>query len=83
MQSTFDQREERHVAKGAVSPLIEKLIFLLSEEAILLRDIHEEVAGIKDELESIQSFLKDADERAAAEEEISEGVKIRVKQVRC
>ena len=42
------------MAEGAVSPLIEKLIFLLSEEAILLRDIHEEVADIKDELESIQ-----------------------------
>uniref|UniRef100_A0A7N2M8L8 Rx N-terminal domain-containing protein n=1 Tax=Quercus lobata TaxID=97700 RepID=A0A7N2M8L8_QUELO len=70
------------MAEGAVSPLIEKLSFLLSEEAILLRDIHEEVADIKDELESIQSFLKDTDERAAAEEEISEGVKTRVKKVR-
>ena len=33
-------------------------------------------------MESIQSFLKDADARAAAEEEMSEGIKTWVKQVR-
>ena len=70
------------MAEGVVSPLIDKLISLLSGEATLLQDIHEEVADIKDELESIQSFLKDADARAAAEEDISEGVKTWVKQVR-
>ena len=68
------------MAEGVVSPLIDKLISLLSREATLLQDIHEEVADIKDELESIQSFLKDADARAAAEEDISEGVKTWVKQ---
>uniref|UniRef100_A0A7N2LC51 Uncharacterized protein n=1 Tax=Quercus lobata TaxID=97700 RepID=A0A7N2LC51_QUELO len=70
------------MAEGVVSTLIDKLIFLLSEEATLLQDIHEEVADIKDELESIRSFLKDADARATAEEDISEGVKTWVKQVR-
>ncbi|XP_075668652.1 disease resistance protein RPM1-like [Castanea sativa] len=70
------------MAAEAVSALIEKLISLLSEEATLLRDIHEEVAEIKEELESIQSFLKDADTRAAAEDDLSEGVKTWVKQVR-
>ena len=70
------------MAEGVVSLLIDKLISLLSREATLLQDIHEEVADIKDELESIQSFLKDADARAAAEEDISEGVKTWVKQVR-
>ena len=68
------------MAEGVVSPLIDKLISLLSGEATLLQDIHEEVADIKDELESIQSFLKDADARAAAKEDISEGVKTWVKQ---
>ena len=63
------------MAEGVVAPLIDKLISLLSGEATLLQNIHEEVADIKDELESIQSFLKDADARAAAEEDISEGVK--------
>ena len=60
------------MAEGVVSPLIDKLISLLSGEVTLLQDIHEEVADIKDELESIQSFLKDADARAAAEEDISD-----------
>ncbi|KAL4618491.1 hypothetical protein ACB092_06G014500 [Castanea dentata] len=68
------------MAEAALSALTEKLISLLSEEA--LRDIHEEVADIKDELESIQSFIKDADARAAAEEDMSEGVKTWVKQVK-
>ena len=70
------------MAAEVVSALIEKLISLLGEEATLLRDIHEEVADIKDELETIQSFLKDADTRAATEDDLSEGVKTWVKQVR-
>ncbi|KAL0000435.1 hypothetical protein SO802_014216 [Lithocarpus litseifolius] len=70
------------MAAKAISALIEKLISLLGEEATLLRDIHEEVADIKDELESIQSFVKDADTKAAEEDELSEGVKTWVKQVR-
>ena len=70
------------MADTAVSPLIARLISLLTEEAKLLRGIHGEVADIKDELESIQFFLKDADARAAAEEDISDGVKTWVKQVR-
>ena len=70
------------MADAAISALTEKLISLLSEKATLLWDIHEDVADIKDELESIQSFLKDADARAAAEEDMSEGVKTWVKQVK-
>ena len=70
------------MAEGVVAPLIDKLISLLSGEATLLQNIHEEVADIKDELESIQPFLKDADARAAAEEDMSEGVKTWVKQLR-
>ncbi|KAF3967636.1 hypothetical protein CMV_008373 [Castanea mollissima] len=70
------------MAETAVSPLINGLVPLLTQEAKLLRGIHREVADIKDELESIQSFLKDADARAAAEEDTSGGVKTWVKQVR-
>ena len=69
------------MADAAISTLTEKLISLLSEEATLLQDIHEEVADIKDELESIKSFLKDADARATAED-MSESVKTWVKQVK-
>ena len=64
------------MAEGVVAPLIDKLISLLSGEATLLQNIHEEVADIKDELESIQSFLKDADARAAAEEDTARVLKL-------
>ncbi|GMY30823.1 disease resistance protein RPM1-like [Fagus crenata] len=70
------------MAETVVSPLIDKLISILTQEAELLSGIDGEVADIKDELESIQSFLKDADARAAAEEDMSEGVKTWVKQLR-
>ena len=70
------------MAETAVSSLMDRLVHLLTQEAKLLAGIHGEVADIKDELESIQSFLKDADARAAAEEYMSEGVKTWVKQVR-
>ena len=54
---------------------------MLTQEAKLLEGIQGEVADIKDELESIESFLKDADAKAAAEQDIDEGVKTWVKQV--
>ncbi|KEH33973.1 NBS-LRR resistance protein, putative [Medicago truncatula] len=68
----------------SVSLVVDQLLPLLREEAKLLRGVHKEFAEIKDELESIQAFLKDADKRAAGAEEdnTSEGVKIWVKQLR-
>ncbi|XP_077236604.1 disease resistance protein RPM1-like [Tasmannia lanceolata] len=65
-------------SEGVVSSLINKLESLLREEAKLLSGVGSEVRRIKDELESIKAFLKDADARAENEE----GVKIWVKQVR-
>ena len=70
------------MAETAVSSLIDRLLHLLTQEAKLLGGIQGEVADIKDELESIQSFLKDADAKAAAEQDIDKGVKTWVKQVR-
>ena len=70
------------MAETAVLFLIDKLIPLLTQEATLLGGIHGEVADIKDELESIQSLLKDADARASADDHLSEGVKTWVNQVR-
>lgn len=67
------------MALTTVSLLIDKLRTLLIEEAKLLSGIHGEVVNIKDELESIQSFLKNANTRVAVEEDTSEGVKIWVK----
>ena len=67
------------MAETAVSSLINRLLPLLTQEAKLLGGIHGEVANIKDELESIRSFLKDADAKAAAEQDIDDGVKTWVK----
>ncbi|KAJ1380392.1 Virus X resistance protein-like, coiled-coil domain [Sesbania bispinosa] len=49
------------MAEMAVSFALDHLLPLLSEEATLLKGIHMEFKEIKDELESIQAFLKDAD----------------------
>ncbi|WJX31579.1 hypothetical protein P8452_19993 [Trifolium repens] len=72
------------MAEIAVSLVVEQLLPLLREEAKLLRGVHKEFADIKDELESIQAFLKDADRRAVSAEgdNTGEGVKTWVKQVR-
>ncbi|KAL5057735.1 hypothetical protein RYX36_029339 [Vicia faba] len=66
------------MAEVAVSLVIDQLVPLIREEAKLLRGIDKEFADIKNELESIQAFLKDADKRAST----AEGVKTWVKQVR-
>ncbi|KAI5409157.1 disease resistance protein RPM1 [Lathyrus oleraceus] len=66
------------MAEVAVSLVIDQLLPLLREEVNLFRGIHKEFADIKDELESIQAFLKDADKKSAT----TEGVKTWVKQVR-
>ncbi|XP_075664859.1 disease resistance protein RPM1-like [Castanea sativa] len=69
------------MAESAVSLLIQNLIPLLAQEVRLLEGIHDKVVDIKDELESIQSFLKDADARAEMGD-TSNVVKTWVKQVR-
>ncbi|GAU29560.1 hypothetical protein TSUD_153100 [Trifolium subterraneum] len=71
------------MAEMAVSFAIDKLLPLLTEETKLLRGVHKEFSDIKDELESIQAFLKDADKRAVADgNNTGEGVKIWVRQLR-
>lgn len=57
------------------------MIPLLAQEAALFEGIHDKVANIKDELESIQSFLKDAD-GGAERVDMSNVTKIWVKKVR-
>ncbi|GMY32588.1 disease resistance protein RPM1-like [Fagus crenata] len=69
------------MAESAVSLAIEYLVSLLAQEARLLKGIHGKVRSIKDELEIIQSFLKDADARAEIGG-ISNVEKTWVKQVR-
>ncbi|XP_016650448.1 PREDICTED: disease resistance protein RPM1-like [Prunus mume] len=69
------------MAETAVIIVIDKLVSLLTEEGNLLRGIHDEVTSIKDLLESMTSFLKDADEKAQRANN-SSGVKTWVKQTR-
>ncbi|KAM1142858.1 hypothetical protein ACFX1X_032177 [Malus domestica] len=73
------------MAEQIVCFLIDKLIqLLITTEANLSRNARTEVGFIKDELESIRSFLKEADAKAAATdgETANDGVKTWVNQVR-
>ncbi|KAB1221577.1 Disease resistance protein RPM1 [Morella rubra] len=65
----------------AVTLVINKLIESLAHESKLLRGVHKEVESIKDELESIECFLKDAEGRVG-KGDVRYGVKAWVKQVR-
>ncbi|XP_016650667.1 PREDICTED: disease resistance protein RPM1-like [Prunus mume] len=69
------------MAETAVNIVIDKLVPLLREEGNLLRGIHDDVTSIKDLLESMTSFLKDADAKAERAN-MSSGVKTWVKQTR-
>ena len=51
------------MAYGAVIILLDKLTSILLQEASLLGDAHDEIEEIKLELESMRSFLKDAERR--------------------
>nr|XP_028962475.1 disease resistance protein RPM1-like [Malus domestica] len=73
------------MAEQIVCFVIDKLIqLLIATEANLSRNARTEVGFIKDELESIRSFLKEADAMAAAAdgETGNDGVKTWVNQVR-
>jgi disease resistance protein RPM1 len=60
-----------------VTLVINKLVQLIIHESKMLRAVHRKVVYIRDELESIQCFLKDADQK-----DLQVGVKMLVKQVR-
>ena len=51
------------MAYGAVIILLDKLTSILLQEASLLGDAYDEIEEIKLELESMRSFLKDAERR--------------------
>ena len=55
------------MAETAVSLALGEVFQLLRLETNLLRGVNKDFLDIKDELESIQVFLKDADRRAADE----------------
>ncbi|KEH32909.1 putative P-loop containing nucleoside triphosphate hydrolase, leucine-rich repeat domain, L [Medicago truncatula] len=70
------------MAETAVSSALSEVFQFLKEETKLLRGVHRDFSDIKDELESIQVFLKDADRRAADEADANDGIRTWVKQVR-
>ncbi|CAN6709720.1 unnamed protein product [Malus baccata var. baccata] len=73
------------MAESVVCFVIDKLMsVLITTEAKLSRDVRAEVGFLRDELESIRSFLKDADAAAAAAEGdmVTDSSKTWVKQVR-
>ncbi|CAI8608765.1 unnamed protein product [Vicia faba] len=78
------------MAETAVSFVLQELgQFVIKETSQYTVEERNSVAGIerdfndiKDELESIQAFLKDADTKAADDDDGSNGVKTWVKQVR-
>ncbi|KAL3591233.1 hypothetical protein D5086_009873 [Populus alba] len=69
------------MAESAVSLVVNKLLPLLTQEVKLLKGVHDELVDVKDELEVIRAFLKDADSKAE-KEGIGEGVKVLVNQIR-
>jgi len=71
------------MAETAVSFAVQLCQFVV-EERTLVTGVESDFNDIKDDLESIQAFLKDADRKAAADDEggANDGVKTWVKQVR-
>lgn len=69
------------MAESAVSLVIDKLAPLLAQGVQLLKGVYNEVVDIKDDLEAIRAFLKDANSKAE-KEGVSESVKVWVKQAR-
>ncbi|XP_024027132.1 disease resistance protein RPM1 [Morus notabilis] len=69
------------MAETFLSPLIEKLVGLLAEEIYLLRGVRKEVKTLKDELEIIQPFLRDA-EAKSEKGEVNNAAKVWLKQIR-
>ncbi|KAL5570105.1 hypothetical protein UlMin_026680 [Ulmus minor] len=70
------------MAETLLAPIIDKLLQLLIEEAKLFKGKEDQVNGLKDELEIIQSFLRDADGRSRRGDTSAAALKIWIKQVR-
>jgi len=68
---------EETMTETVVTLVINELVQLIVHESKLLRGVHREVVDIRDEFESIQCFLKDADKG-----DLQDGFKTWVKQVR-
>ncbi|GMN60870.1 hypothetical protein TIFTF001_029954 [Ficus carica] len=69
------------MAETFLSPVIEKLLELLIEEAKSLKGLKRDVESLKDELEIIQPFLRDA-EAKSERGEVNDAAKVWLKQIR-
>ncbi|PON78352.1 NB-ARC domain, LRR domain containing protein [Parasponia andersonii] len=69
------------MAETFLSPVIQKLFELLAEEVNLLKGVHREVKSLRDELEIIQPFLRDA-EAKLEKGELRDATKVWLKQMR-
>ncbi|KAA8549873.1 hypothetical protein F0562_001557 [Nyssa sinensis] len=69
------------MAEIAVNLAVDKLVPLLEQELKLLKGVHKEVESVRIELQFIQPWLGDADEKAE-KREINDGVKAWVKELR-
>ena len=69
------------MAETFLGPLIDKLVELLADKVNLLKGVHKEAKSLKDELEIIQPFLKDA-EAKLEKGELGDATKVWLKQLR-
>ncbi|EXB54525.1 hypothetical protein L484_006273 [Morus notabilis] len=69
------------MAETFLNPVIGKLVELLADEVGLLKGVHKEVKSLKDELEILQPFLKDA-EGKSKKGETNEAAQIWLMQLR-
>ncbi|KAL5567441.1 hypothetical protein UlMin_024016 [Ulmus minor] len=70
------------MAETFLAPIIEKLLDFLGQEVNLTKRVHKEVESLKDELEIIQPFLKDAEAELERDLITSGAMKAWVKQIR-
>ncbi|GAU16412.1 hypothetical protein TSUD_117610 [Trifolium subterraneum] len=70
------------MAETAVLFALGEVLQFLKQETNLLRGVHRDFSDIKDELEIIQVFLKDADRRAADEADTNDGIRTWVNHLR-
>ncbi|PON78363.1 NB-ARC domain, LRR domain containing protein, partial [Parasponia andersonii] len=69
------------MAETFLSPIIQKLVKLLAEEVNFVKGVHKEAKSLKDELEIIQPFLKDA-EAKVEKGELGDATKVWLKQIK-
>ncbi len=69
------------MAETVVAFVLNEVYQLLKEEVILQKRIHQQFSEIKDELESIQAFIKDADRWIENIENTYKGIITWIKQI--